>query len=80
MYSNGRPIKVIVCFEKGFFFPVRFVLNEKSVRIHKIVYVWKEYRGDYLVYRFSVRTSRDIHVLEYKEFDKQWYYHESQYW
>jgi len=80
MYSNGRPIKVTVCFEKGFFFPISFVLNEKNIRIHKVVYVWREHRGDYLVYKFSVRASRDIHILEYKEFDKQWYYHESQYW
>lgn len=68
------PIKVIVYFDDGYFYPVRFSHDGIKIIINTIVANWKEVNGERgEVFKFAVMTEKGLYVLENKKSDNRWF-------
>jgi hypothetical protein len=75
MLDDKKSTDVTVVFRRGSFFPVDFTIREQKIPIKRVVASWKVSRGsERILYNFSVITSHGTYVMEYDEYDKQWYY------
>ncbi|GEM_PF-6097209 len=75
MLDDKKPTSVTVIFRRGSFFPVNFTMREQKIAISKVIASWKSPRGrERMLYNFSVITPCGTYVMEYDEYEKQWYY------
>lgn len=71
-------IKVIVYFNDGYFYPIRFSYDGIKIFINTIVANWKEVNGDRgEVYKFAVMTEIGSYVLENNKADNSWFCYKS---
>ena len=71
---NKTPVKVIVYFNDGYFYPVRFSYDGIKIIINTIVSNWKERNGTSgETYKFSVMTEVGPYLLEYEKRGNRWF-------
>ena len=69
----NKEVEAAIVFKSSLIIPVWIIIGSEKVKFEKVIYNWKEKKGDQKIIKFTLLSSKKIYELSFNTFTLKWY-------